>query len=291
MSGQNSWVEEEAPIFKPDGAMTLVKLERHADGFPFTDPWGVGARQAWARCDFHGKVVAFLGVGAGAEVVQALYNGQVPRTMFLNDIVGLNLDACTSNIYQALVLGPTATYPQVVLLPGRAEEVLKSPQVETLDWICGCLPQVPGGEPLSPEMVAHLYSASSYPALAKWGLGLIASVLEASRSTLGLRGKVSLVVSGRIPWGIVQQTFLGNGFRTPTVAHQFMVRHHTGTPLSYLEGHAGAILFRDPEGTDPILPEFAEAERQEVERGQRPVEDFHVYHWVNIVEASPRLFS
>lgn len=285
---RDGWVVENAPVFTRTGRLVYVRLARHVCAFEFNDPWGVGARSAWAREDWHGKKVACLGVGCAAEAVQALRNGQVPLKLLLNDIVPVILDIGVYNTIEKVTELGLRT--QVVVAPGPAEQILRQPKFAgPYDLILGCLPQVPANGQLDDTEIAHMYSGRVYPEMAKWGLGLLYAVLEASRACLKPEGHISLVVSGRIPWSAVEQLFAATGFRPPWLAYQFMVRHHLGTPLTYLNGLDGAgILFRDQEGREPVSPETAEEERLAVERGEIAEADFKVHHWVRILNSSPQ---
>ena len=278
------WLQEPAILFSPRGKKFTVNLHRHQKGFPFDDPWGIGARRAWARVKTRGLTVAYLGVGAGAEVVQALLNGQSPARMLLNDIVEENLEVCRANVSDALAR--RQDYPDTLFDLRPAEQAL-SESGKLFHLITGCLPQVPDFGRPNMEQIAHVYPVGDYPQMSEWGLGLLHAVLTAARNCLTEDGKISLIISGRIPWEATERLFLANGFRYPEIAYQFMVRHHLGTPLDYLEDHQGVSLFADLGGSVTISPTEAETERlRVVEEGADP-EELYVFHWVYLVEASP----
>lgn len=278
----NTWLQEPATLFSPRGKKVTVDLYRHRKGFPFDDPWGIGARQAWARIKTRGLTVAYLGVGAGAEVVQTLRNGQSPARILLNDIVQEDLDVCRVNIEMN---GGTPNQAEIIQAPGRAEEELGKRSVR-FDLILGCLPQVPATQVLDEEQIAHVYPLKDYPQLPEWGFGLLHAVLETAQVSLNRRGCVSLVVSGRVPWKAVIDLFQRTGFQTPKIVHRFMVRHHSGTPLGYLFGQEDHLLFGDGRGKRVISPEEAEEARLTFLLGKS--DTLRVFHWVHILEASPR---
>lgn len=277
----NTWLQEPATLFSPQGEGFTVDLYRRQEGFPFDDHWGIGARQAWAQLKTRGLTVAYLGVGAGAEVVQGVLNGRNPAVIFLNDIVPENLEVCVANLEMCDTLDRT----EVLQSSGRAEEVLTTAS-EKFDLILGCLPQVPFDGAPNDEQIAHVYPLNDYQELSEWGFGLLYAVLEAARTSLNRRGRVSLVVSGRIPWEATLDLFRETGFQTPKAVHRFLVRHHAGTPLEYLFGQSDHILFGDRRGKMAISPEEAEEARLAFLLGRS--DTLKVFHWVHIIEANPR---
>ncbi len=278
----NTWLQEPATLFSPWGKKVTVDLYRHRKGFPFDDPWGIGARQAWARLKTRGLTVAYLGVGSGAEVVQTLRNGQSPARIFLNDVVLENLEVCQANLETH---GGSLDHIDVRRSYHRAEEALRWNEGE-FDLILGCLPQVPATQVPDAEQIAHVYPIKDYPQLSEWGFGLLHAVLEAAQVSLNQQGRVSLVVSGRVPWTAVIDLFGRTGFKTPKIVHRFMVRHHSGTPLGYLFGQKDHLLFEDRRGKRAISPE--EAEEARLTFLLRKSDILKVFHWVHILEARPR---
>ncbi len=276
------WLQEPATLFSPQGKKFIVALYRHRKGFPFDDPWGIGARQAWARVKTRGLTVAYLGVGAGAEVVQALLNGQSPARILLNDIIPEDIEVCRTNLEMS---GGAPDHTEIIQAPGRAEEELGKRSMG-FDLILGCLPQVPTAQTPDEEQIAHVYPLEEYPVMSEWGFGLIYAVLGASRTSLNRRGRVSLVVSGRVPWKAVLDLFQETGFQKPKITYRFLVRHHAGTPLEYLFGQSDHLLFGDRRGKRAISPEEAEATRLAFLLGKS--DTLKVFHWVHVVEATPK---
>lgn len=259
-------------------------VDIHCPQFVFlpSDPWGVAFREALAQLDFNGRRVLDAGCGSGISSLQVLLQSQ-PRAMYLNDASERVVAVARENIARFNGHVP------VEFLPGDIVDVLANWADEPLDCIIGCVPQVParGDDLAKGDTLAHEYDDARHPEFREWGLGLIHDLKAAAKKALSPDGKLVLVHSGRVPASVRRQLDEAVGFRETRVVRQAMVKHHYGTPLSYLAGVREPVLFRDIAGTEPIAPEEAEVLRQSYICGCIGHEEFTVHHSVLVVESMP----
>ena len=259
-------------------------VEIHCPEFVFlpSDPWGVAFRQGLATLDFNGTRVLDAGCGSGISSLQVLLQSQ-PQALYLNDASERVIAVARQNVSRF------NGHVSIGFLPGDIVDVLANWSADPLDCVIGCVPQVPArGDDLTlSDVLAHEYDDVRHPEFREWGLGLIHNLKVAAKKALAPHGKLVLVHSGRVPASVRRQLDEAVGFRETRVVHQSMVKHHYGTPLSYLAGVREPVLFRDIIGTEPIAPEEAEALRQRYIRGYIGHEEFTVHHSVLVVESMP----
>lgn len=261
---------------------SVVEIEVPDYVFDPMDPWGVTFREAAATIDFSNKVVLEAGCGSGALALQILHQS-VPQKLYVNDLTERVMAITCKNISRHF---PNFSVEYCV---GDICDVLANWDGEPLDYILGCLPQVParGDDLMVGQVAAHEYDDRRHRLFLGWGLGLLCDLKVAAKNALAPGGSVILVHSGRVPFSVRAAMDEATGYREVRIVHQQMVRHHSGTPLKYLFGHKEPVLYRDPHGNVPLSPEEAEKLRLAFVAGEIPEKDYQVYHSVLVVESEP----
>lgn len=264
------------------------------DVFDPRDPWAEIFRRGMEKVPTAGKCLFECGAGSGSTLISIIKSGRAPRVIYANDIDPHVLEVCRLNLTLNCAEEIREQGISVQFVCGDAADVLTdlAKSGVRFDYIIGCLPQVPAaGDDLTRGQVeSHEYDDKKHGSMTEWGLGLVVDVKRAGKKALAPGGKFVFVHSGRVPQGrrrVMDERWLK--CRETEVVHTEVVRHHVGTPLTYLFGkmETDGLLFSDAAGTTPISPEEAEENRKAFVAGSVGEAEYCVYHTVLIVASEP----
>ena len=245
----------------------------HSDLF-IPDHWTKTLAAGLEKVDFSGSVVLEVGVGIGINMAGLLTSPKPPSGF-------IGTDLCNNAINASGSLAELEGFSQAIFFRSDLLKDVPDAQLEKIDHIFACIPQVPSDCPLEDgDNSAHYYNGKGCK-WDKYGLGLNADLIKEATERAP-QASITLNLAGRPGIERLKQIFTEAGRRSE-VLYDAIVPQHSGTTLSPLvdletNGLGPFEFFADPEGESQINAAEAEALR---------VINAPVYHKIYVVTAGP----